>query len=104
MQIFAERAALNAGEFVRFWSARYRYPLMNLYIDNIGSPLTEERVLNLYRWKNGTRNISARKLQSIQINYIQALANLPAIANAHAAREYLEGIGGGTVWGIFWLH
>jgi len=56
--------------FVEFWSARY--PAVNepIYQAYIGKPLTEKRLLELFRWKNNGP-IAKHKLESIRRNYIE---------------------------------
>jgi len=52
-------------EFVEFWSKQYSYSNEHIYDDNIGKELTEERILKLFHWKNGTP-LSKLKLQSVK--------------------------------------
>ena len=65
-------------EFVEFWSQRYRDPREWLYVDNIGHPLTAQRVHNLYIWKNGGP-LSAAKLKSIEANYISRITEMETL-------------------------
>jgi len=89
--------------FVTFWSNKYQYTLENLYVDNIQQPLNENRVTNLFFWKNGKR-LSARKLQSVRENYIAHLENLPALNNTVQLQNYFAQLDGGMIWNFFWLH
>jgi hypothetical protein len=52
-----KKALASPGEFVEVWSAEYRYPNQRLYDENVGKNLTDERVLNLFAWKNGRGKI-----------------------------------------------
>ena len=40
-------------QFVDFWSRRYEYADEHLYDNNIGRELTEQRITDLFLWKNG---------------------------------------------------
>src|ERR1035437_1959077 len=92
----------SANEFIDFWSSRYSYPLEHIYDDNIGKTLTEQRVIDLFEWKNG-RKISGNKVASIQRNYLPKLVQQKP-GSIEEGRVYLASLGGGAVWGIFWLH
>ena len=92
------------SEFIRFWSSLYKDKLEHFYEKNIGKPLTEERVWDLYSWKNGTKNISANKRESIRSSYISELANLPSLESLDDGLCYIRKLKGGSIWGIFWLH
>ncbi|MBA4317161.1 MAG: hypothetical protein C0412_02060 [Flavobacterium sp.] len=89
--------------FITFWSNKYQYSLENLYVENIQHPLNENRVTNLYLWKNGKR-LSARKLQSVRENYIAHLENLPLLDNVVQLQNYFAQLNGGMIWNFFWLH
>lgn len=102
-RVFSMQSA-SSKEFVSFWSALYVYPDADLYDSNIGKPLNEERVWQLYRWKNGTSQIAEKKKQSIRSIYIAALADLPDINNREDGKRYVAGLSGGGIWDIFWLH
>jgi len=91
-------------EFVSFWSEQYRYDLEHLYAENIGLPLTQDRVWNLFKWKNGSEEIAAKKRKSIQTVYIQQLNNLPKLNTHQEGHDYLKTLSGGAIWAIFWLH
>jgi hypothetical protein len=94
----------DPSTFVSFWSARYRYENEDLYDDNIGKPLTPPRVWQLFQWKNGTLNIAPRKRQSVETVYLPRLQSLPTLRNHNDGRTYVERLGGGAIWNIFWLH
>jgi hypothetical protein len=94
----------DINEFVDFWGQRYRYPEEHLYDDNIGRELTDQRILNLFRWKNGTL-LSEKKYDSIQQNFIQRRDELLQFEGNLVPNEFLEKFGkGGAIWRIFWLH
>lgn len=88
--------------FIEFWSRQYAYPNEELYNKNIGKPLTEKRIWELYEWKNGSR-ISARKQASILKHYINNKEKPPLNSSEEKLTDYLNQ-GGGAIWRIFWLH
>lgn len=91
-------------QFVEFWSLRYQDNQENLYSNNVGQALTEQRILDLFQWKNGTP-LSAGKLTSVQDNFVKRrvqLAQLPSDVNANDFLAYFKN--GGAIWRIFWLH
>jgi len=89
-------------EFIRFWSCQYQYANAALYDANIGKPLTPERVLELFEWKNG-RPLSGMKKLSIRRNYLEAKESIPMNGTENELLSYLTGRGG-AIWRIFWLH
>ena len=91
-------------DFVSFWSKQYQYDLEYLYNDNIGLPLTNDRVWHLYKWKNGSEKIAAQKQKSIQTVYISQLENIPNLKTHREGQDYLATLSGGAIWAIFWLH
>ncbi len=94
----------NQQQFVEFWSLRYEYAEENLYIDNIGQELTEQRILDLYRWKNGTP-LSDKKQASIHRNFIQRRNELAQCQPNDSANDFLARFSkGGAIWRIFWFH
>jgi len=66
----------NQIEFVNFWSRQYNYPNEHIYNDNISKELTEKRILQLFRWKNGTK-LSALKETSVRKNYVNSTTVFP---------------------------
>jgi len=92
------------ADFVSFWSKQYRYDLEYLYDDNIGRPLTADRVWELYQWKNGTEKMAEKKQQSIRTVYLVELTRIPVLKTLQEGRDYLANLSGGAIWGIFWLH
>jgi hypothetical protein len=98
-----EEVDTDVPGFVDFWSKKYSDPLEKNYEDNIKQSLTEERIMKLFKWKNGTENISAKKEKSIYKNYIK-IPNLPAPKSLDEGRAFLKSLKGGPIWNIFWLH
>ena len=96
-------SATSKEKFIEFWAKRYSYSLEGLYEENIGLPLTKDRVMNLYRWKNGT-NLSDDKLDLVERVYIIELNHLPNIESIEQGREYIQKLNGGQIWDLFWLH
>jgi hypothetical protein len=94
----------NRQQFVEFWSLRYKYAEENLYLNNIGQELTEQRILELYKWKNGTR-LSSKKLASVRRNFVQRINELVQLRPNDSADNFLARFAnGGAIWRIFWLH
>jgi hypothetical protein len=92
------------AQFVEFWSLRYQYSQENLYIDNIGQELTEERIFNLFKWKNGTP-LSNRKQASVRRNFVERRAELRHLTLNQGPIDFLAHFrNGGAIWRIFWLH
>ena len=95
---------VNRQQFVEFWSLRYEYAEESLYLNNIGQALTEQRILELYRWKNGTP-LSDKKLASVHRNFVQRRDELAQLQPNDSANDFLAHfINGGAIWRIFWLH
>ncbi len=101
MKIIIEKE-VNEIEFLDFWSSQYSYSKEYLYDDNIGKELTEERILKLFEWKNGTP-LSALKLTSVKENYIADNTYFPDNPSIDFIKNELNK-SGGTIWRIFWLH
>lgn len=94
----------NQQQFVEFWSLRYQYAEEYLYEDNIGQDLTEQRIFNLYQWKNGTP-LSNRKRESVHHNFVQRRGELLQLEPNINANDFLAQFAdGGAIWRIFWLH
>lgn len=99
-----QTAGANEAQFVVFWCLRYGYAEEKLYTDNIGQELTEQRILSLFRWKNGTP-LSQRKQASVLRNFVCRQKELAQFQpNAEAAEFLGHFTGGGAIWRIFWLH
>ena len=94
----------NEAEFIEFWSLRYQYAEEHLYNENIGQELTERRILDLFRWKNG-RRLSNKKLASVHQNFVARCDELAQLQPNINANKFLEHFtNGGAIWRIFWLH
>ncbi|MGH8569496.1 MAG: hypothetical protein ACREXU_16195 [Gammaproteobacteria bacterium] len=104
MRVFQLVGTADPGQFVAFWSARYKYDNEYLYDQNIGQSHSVNRVWRLFEWKNGTINIAARKRQSVETVYLPQLASLPTLRTHAEGRTYVGGLAGGAIWNIFWLH
>lgn len=102
--IIYEPKRVDREAFVQFWSQRYQYAQEHIYHENIGQPLTVERVLALFEWKNGTP-LSALKLQSVKQNFARRIDELKSIPFEEGASDFLKRFpSGGAIWRIFWLH
>ena len=94
----------SMDDFVDFWSRQYDYPAEDLYKDNIGRPLTPDRVRDLFVWKNGTP-LSKPKARSIQDNFIKRIEETKAFHTDTPPGKFLEAFPkGGAIFRIFWLH
>lgn len=95
---------VEPAEFVAFWSARYQYNREHLYDNNIGQELTEQRIYELFEWKNGTR-LSEPKQESVHTNFVERLGELNNLPVDEAPLHFLQRFAdGGAIWRIFWLH
>lgn len=96
--------SVEKEQFIEFWRRQYNDPNEHLYEDNIRQTLTEQTVLNLYRWKNGTP-LSQRKTESLRRNFIERIDELEAIGkDANIDVLLARFTQGGAIWKIFWLH
>ncbi len=102
--IFPVLAVKNVAEndFVEFWSARYPTKNEPAYQANIGKPLTKQRLLILFEWKNNGP-IAKQKLASIHRNYIDTRPAPPTLGDLRAIETFITQPGG-AIWRIFWLH
>ena len=83
--------------FFAHWASKYDYPSEDKYTQNIGKPLTQASLEQLFEWKNGTP-ISKAKLNSITKNY-------PLTFDGDQRKRYLNhNASGGAIWNIFYLH
>jgi hypothetical protein len=87
--------------FVRFWEKLYSGYDEDFYREHIGQPLTEERIANWFKWKNG-RRLSARKVQTVR-RYLSPEEHIGRDADRDTLAEFLNR-SGGAIWRIFWLH
>jgi len=84
-------------DFTNYWSGKYKYALEALYEENIGKPLSEASLTQLFIWKNGGI-LSKKKMKSLQNNY-------PSEIIDDLEERYLdENKPGGAIWNIFYLH
>ena len=103
MRFYIIRAdSVSMKKFIEFWSDQYDYGKEDLYVNNIGKKLTENRIIALFEWKNGMR-LSGPKLQSVRKNFIKNSDYLPKKTNIDLLRKFLNKPGG-AIWLIFWLH
>lgn len=89
--------------FIESWNKKYWDPLEHYYNDHIKKPPSEIRVWALFKWKNGTENISKKKMDSIRKNYIPILNQEPP-KSLDEGKAFLNSLKGGPIWNIFWLH
>jgi len=88
-------------DFVRFWEQLYSGYDEKFYQENIGKPLTKERIGDWFKWKNGTP-LSAKKLENI-LRYDLPDEQIAHDATTEQLQEFLNR-DGGAIWRIFWLH
>lgn len=92
---------VTAEEFTQFWDRCYSGYDEEFYQNNVGQPLTPERITQWFVWKNGTP-LSPGKAKSI-LRYSSPEERLDADADFATVRQFLNRPGG-TIWRIFWLH
>ena len=92
---------LTRKEFVDFWDRHYAGYDEEFYQDNIGQPLTDERIRKWFEWKNG-KALSPGKAKSI-LRYSASEERISDDADDAAQRTFLRRPGG-AVWRIFWAH
>lgn len=88
-------------DFVRFWNQLYSGYDEGFYRENIGQPLTEDRIAKWFDWKNGTP-LSAAKTKTIR-RYFSPDEHIGHDPDAATLGEFLNRPGG-AIWRIFWLH
>lgn len=94
----------STTDFVKFWGGQYSYEGEPVYTENIGKPLTKERLRALFLWKNGMR-LSRPKTASVERRYVGRLAELQKLPASTDPADFLQRFaGGGAIWGIFLLH
>jgi hypothetical protein len=94
----------NLEEFVKFWAEVYDYESDHLYTKNIGQPLTEERIRELFIWKNGGK-LSKLKEKSVSDHYVANISKLATTSKDTLPNQWLKDFGtGGAIWNIFFLH
>jgi hypothetical protein len=88
------------ASFLQHWSTKYRFKEEDewKYTENIGKPLTQKSLRELFEWKNGMANIAEKKVQSIASNY-------PVEFEGDQVARYLSHRQpGSAIWNIFYLH
>ncbi len=90
-------------EFVEFWSGLYPEKKYSeaIYQENIGRELTEDRILALFKWKNGMQP-SEKKANSIK-RFLSPSERIDSDADEETLTKLLNRRGG-AIWRIFWLH
>lgn len=99
-----EAVKADQVQFVEFRSQRYEYAKEYLYDNNIGQELTEQRIIELFVWKNGT-SLSEEKRKSVTQNFVARRHELVQFQNNIDVRGFINHFAkGGAIWRIFWLH
>jgi hypothetical protein len=96
-----QRVEVSLPEFVSFWDSRYSGYDEDFYTQNIGQPLTPERINAWFVWKNGTP-LSPLKAKSI-LRYSELTERIAPDVESSVLLEFLNRPGG-AIWRIFWLH
>ena len=93
----------KTAPFIRFWATQYSDPREALYTQNIGPPLTGDKIRSLFVWKNGGK-LSERKRSSVERNYVSRLDEALGVTE-DGPRAFLDRFpDGGAIWRIFFLH
>ncbi len=92
-------------EFVEFWRRVYGDDdTERLYSDNIRRELTEQRILELFKWKNGGR-LAQHKEASVRHNFVEHRRELEQLQPDQDIENLLAHFpNGGVIFRIFWLH
>ena len=93
---------VDSIKFIEYWAAQYPMKNESIYQENIRKPLTAERVLALFEWKN-SGPMAKQKIASVNNNYIASQPKPPEIGNRKAEIAFIL-LPGGVIWRIFWLH
>ncbi len=88
-------------EFIAFWDRHYSGYDEDVYQRNIGQPLTDKRIAELFVWKNSMR-LAGGKAKSVA-RYSSPQERIPANADNATAQAFLSRPGG-AIWRIFWAH
>lgn len=96
---------VSPKDFIHFWSQRYVYRQGEAaYDENIGKELTEQRIVDLFSWKNGTP-LSEKKRISVLSNFAARQPELAEFASDMNPGDFLNRFrDGGVIFRIFWLH
>jgi len=98
------RSVVSAEEFVSQWERLYTYANESLYDANIGRPLTEGVVMDLFRWKNGGKLTGAHE-RTIRQHFVARITEVESLGEEVDAPSFLGKFDrGGAIWRIFWLH
>lgn len=98
------RRLVSEAEFIQYWAPLYSYGNEARYDEDIGRPLTPERVRRLFEWKNGGR-LSRAKAASVEENFVGRIGELEDLDADTEAVSFLERFSrGGAIWRIYWLH
>lgn len=92
---------LTRRQFLDFWNCQYSGYDEDFYEQNIGQPLTAERIRMWFEWKNGGP-LAAGKARSI-LRYSSPDERISVDADEGIAQEFLRRPGG-SIWRIFWAH
>jgi len=100
-----KRSHASSTEFFDFWRRVYGDDKKErLYSDNIRHELTEQRILDLFEWKNGSR-LSKRKGASVRRNFVERRRELDQLQPDQKVEDLLAHFPeGGVIFRIFWLH
>lgn len=91
------------SQFVEFWGRRYPNSDEHLYDNNIGLDLTEQRITELFLWKNGGP-LSGKKQLAVR-RFVEHTGELKQCLPDQSAADLLYRFSdGGAIWRIFWLH
>lgn len=97
------QSAKDLPRFIEQWAGTYTDKNEAKYERNIGA-LTKEAIEELFIWKNGT-SLSARKKESVVVNYISRLDHLKSLPKDLSPEQFLQKeFAGGMIWKIFLLH
>ena len=93
--------SLPRKEFVDFWERHYSGYDEEFYQENIGKPLTDERIRKWYEWKHG-RSLPTHLAKSI-LRYSSPDERIAEDADEATQGSFLRRPGG-AIWRIFWAH
>jgi hypothetical protein len=95
---------VSQAEFLRFWSREYDFADEEVYDAYIGKRLTEQRVLELFRWKHG-RKLPQEQQASIRRHFINRLKDLRQFSGHLEPTTFFHHFSrGGPIRRIFFLH
>ena len=96
---------VSSTQFVQFWRHIYGDDQTEkLYSDNIRQELTDERILKLFEWKNGSR-LPRHKEAAVRKNFIQRRGELDQLRPDQKIEDLVAYFpDGDVIFRIFWLH